>query len=114
MSTRLCQTFLCFDETALDPFRGFPIQSQIALAKEHNTLLTDDLTVKMFMSIIVFAQLFAPIKSVCSGSEENIIYQITQNHCIPHGLFSELVICHSETYTSEIIANSLVVNTEQY
>lgn len=66
------------------------------------------------MSIIVFAQLFAPIKSVCSGSEENIIYQITQNHCIPHGLFSELVICHSETYTSEIIANSLVVNTEQY
>ena len=115
LSARVCvKMFPCVDETAFDLLRGFPIQSQIALAKEHNTLLTDDLTVKMFLSIIVFVQLFAPIKSVCSGSEENIIYQITQNHCIPHGLFSELVIRHSKTYTSEIIDNSLVINTEQY
>lgn len=55
--------------------RGFQCSFQDcnSLTKLHNARLTDDLTVKMFVSIMFFVQLFGLIKTVCSASEENII-----------------------------------------
>lgn len=72
MSNASCRV----DDTAFGFFKGFwySFLDCNSLAKLHNTQLTDDLTVKMFLSIIFFAQLFGTIKKVCSASEENIIY----------------------------------------